>query len=399
VRREKDNASMRVLMVNYEFPPLGGGAGNATACIARELVKLGVEVTVLTSAFGDLPREEKDAGIRIYRTRVIRRRADRCTPVEMLTFLLSASVTALRRYREWKPDVSIAFFGIPSGPVAWLLKARHGVPYVVSLRGGDVPGFQPYELKTYHALTRPLIRFVWRRAAAVVANSEGLKTLARRTSPTLPIEVIPNGVDTELFHPRAESGQDRDDTHFLFVGRLTHQKGLDVLLKALASLRPNHAFNLSIAGDGPLRSELETLASELGIAGRITFLGWYSRDKLPDLYRSADVFVLPSRDEGMPNVILEAMASGLPVIATRIAGNEDLIRHQENGYLLPPDDPSALASALSAIAGDTGLRRRLTAHSTENACGVYSWTFAAMRYQRLMQVNMSEHKSAGKTRL
>ena len=107
----------RLLLVNYEYPPLGGGAGTATAGLARAFTELGCEVVVLTSRFRGQPAREESNGFTIVRVPVLRRRLDRCNPVEMLTFLVSACFGALRVTRGWRPDMTIAFFGIPSGPV------------------------------------------------------------------------------------------------------------------------------------------------------------------------------------------------------------------------------------------------------------------------------------------
>ena len=373
---------MRLLLVNYEYPPLGGGAGNATAHLAKELARLGIDVIVLTSAFRGLRRAEQSDGFSILRVPVIRRRMDRCTPLEMLTFLASAVGVALGLARRWRPDAVITFFGIPSGPVGLALKLVYGIPYLVSLRGGDVPGFQPYDLSLYHTLTRPVIHWVWRQACGVVANSSGLGTLAQSSAPDVRVEVIPNGVDAGHFCPGLNPPLPGRATRLLFVARLVYQKGLDVLLQAMAQT-PNVA--LEVIGDGEARVELEKLAVSLGLSQRIHFDGWRSRPELPDCYRAADVFVLPSRHEGMPNAILEAMACGLPVIATRISGNEELVRDGETGLLIPPDEPIALAAALSALAADDQLRRHMGRAGRALVESRYTWRRAAEAYLDLIR--------------
>src|SRR5262249_7766106 len=153
----------------------------------------------------------------------------------------------------WKPDAVIAFFGIPSGPVGLLLKLIGGRPYIVSLRGGDVPGFQPYDLALFHKLLGPVIRLLWKKAVAVVANSGGLAALGRRFAPEVPIEVIPNGVDGRKFHPAADGKKHPGPVRMLFVGRVVFQKGLDVLLEALAGLPVELDYELEIIGDGDER--------------------------------------------------------------------------------------------------------------------------------------------------
>ncbi len=374
---------MRLLLINYEYPPLGGGAGNATAHIARELGKTGVDVTVLTSAFRGLPREERLGNVRIVRCRTLRRREDRSNPLEMLAFMISACFRVLGLTRRWRPDACIAFFGIPCGPVALLLKWCRCVPYIVSLRGGDVPGFDPDRLGTYHAVTGWLIRFVWRRAAAVVANSDGLRELAQSAAPDVSVSVIPNGVDTEQFHPPPEPRSADGPVRLLFVGRLVHQKGVDVLLNALATLRPDHDLTLTIAGDGPDRSTLAQQASELGLTDRVEFLGWVARPDLPDLYRSADVFVLPSRDEGMANSLLEAMATGLPVIVTSVPGCAELVPDGTAGTVVAPDAVEPLVTALTRLFDDAPLRRQQGDAARDVVVVSYGWQGTASAYQAM----------------
>ncbi|PWC40319.1 glycosyltransferase family 4 protein [Azospirillum sp. TSO35-2] len=376
----------RLLLINYEFPPLGGGAANATDNTARELAALGVEVLVLTSAFAGLPRVERRAdGVEIRRIPTLRRRRDRSSVVEMLAFLASSLVMAPWIAARWRADATIAYFGLPCGPAAWVVKALFGAPYVVSLRGGDVPGFQYDGLSLYHRLAGPVIGWLWRRASAVVANSEGLADLARRFAPDQPVAIIPNGVDTQRFTPRDGAADPADGLSLLFVGRVVRQKGLDVLFEALASLPPAGlaGVTLRIVGDGPARPELEAQAQRLGLSERVRFLGWLGRDDLPATYRAADAFVFPSRDEGMPNVVLEAMAAGLPVVATRIAGNRDLVVDGETGLMLDTDDVPALAATIARLAGDAPLRRRLGAGGRRRVVDHFSWRAVAAAYRDL----------------
>ena len=341
---------MRLLLINYEFPPLGGGAGRATDALAREFAGLGHETHVLTSRFQDQPAEESKDGFLVERVPVVRQRPDRCSPAEMLTFLASAAARLPAVVRRVRPEFAVAFFGIPCGPLGLLLKWGFRVPYLVSLRGGDVPGFQPYDLAWQHRLCAPALRLIWNQAAGVIANSEGLRDLAAQFAPHLSIPVIPNGVDGAFFQPASTppalpgSGS---PVRLLFVGRLVRQKGLDLLFKALARL--GRAFHLQLVGDGDQRGFLEAAAAQFPAGSRVEFLGWQDRATIAALYREAHLFVFPSRDEGMPNVVLEAMASGLPVLATSIPGSRELVRDGVNGRVVPAEDADALGAALEDL--------------------------------------------------
>ena len=305
-------------MINYEYPPLGGGAGTATRETALALARLGHAVTVLTSGFRGLPPQENDGGVSVIRVPTLRRHAGHSTPFEMAVFTLSALRRAPAVAAAFRPDVAVCWFSIPSGIVGRRLLHRTGVPYMVSLRGGDVPGFHPGALAAWHRLTLPMTRGIWRSAAAVTTNADNLRQLALRVAPGLDITVIPNGVDTERFHPVAEKQPDPARQTVLFVGRLNSQKGLDALLSALGRIRdrPPSDFHLVLAGAGPEENRLKEQAGKLGLSNMVEFRGWIPPERIPGIYREADFLVLPSRDEGMPNVALEAMASGLPVITT-----------------------------------------------------------------------------------
>ncbi len=146
---------MRILILNSEYPPIGGGAGNASAHIASRLVKLGHEVTIVTPRFGNLPHREQHNGVTLLRIPALRRRQDRSDALEQITFIISASFWTLSLFRQPKPNATLAFFGVPSGVVALFIKLVYKIPYVISLRGGDVPGFRPYDFSIYHKLIAP----------------------------------------------------------------------------------------------------------------------------------------------------------------------------------------------------------------------------------------------------
>jgi glycosyltransferase involved in cell wall biosynthesis len=381
----------RLLLINYEYPPLGGGAGTATAGLARAFTDLGCDVVVLTSRVRGLPARESSNGFTIIRVPVLRRRVDRCTPVEMLIFLVSACIGGLRLTRRWRADMTIAFFGIPSGPVALLLRTVRGIPYIVSLRGGDVPGFEWAAIsRIYHAFTRPVLRFIWRRARSVVANSNGLAELARKTTPERPIAVAPNGVELPPSAP-APTRVDGRPLRLLTMGRLTSQKGIDILFRALTQLR-DIPVQLDIAGDGPERTDLEQMAQALGVAEQVRFLGWVSREQLPQVFGAADVFVLASRAEGMPNVVLEAMAYARPVICTRVAGCEELVDDRLTGLKVAVEDVDQLAAALRELLSDTALRARIGAAARARVERDFTWTATARIY--LQQAGVGEASTA-----
>jgi len=372
---------MKILIINSEFPPIGGGAGNASANIARALAKNGYDVAVVTSRFADLPHQEQSGNLTIHRVPALRRRQDRSGALEQLIFMLSASLSALSLIPHFNPDATLAFFGVPSGVVALFIKLIRKIPYIVSLRGGDVPGFRPYDFLFYHKVLAPLLRVVWKNASAIVANSNGLRDLALTFDSRFDIPIIPNGVDFEVY--KTES-RNEPSLLLLSAGRVVYQKGFDLAMRALAGIK-DIEWKWQIAGDGPQMDALKSLAQELGIADRVTFLGWQSQADLIKQYQRANLFLFPSRHEGMPNALLEAMASGLPVIASRIAGNEELVVDGETGILVPSEDVDALRTAIRKLMTDIPLRQQMGHASRRRVEEHYSWENTAKQYAFLLE--------------
>jgi len=371
---------LKILLLNSEFPPIGGGAGNASANISRQLVSLGHQVTVLTSRFSELPANEDWLGVHIHRIPSLRRHQDRSGLVEQVSYILVGCQKIGRVIHNFHPDVVLAFFGVPSGVIAWWVKIRHKIPYMISMRGGDVPGFRPYDFGIYHRLVGPFLRIIWKKASSLVANSSGLRDLALEFEPDARIDLIPNGVDLEAYAVKSRNWM---PTRLLTVGRLVYQKGLDLAARALSELK-DLDWGWVISGDGSYRSEMEALCIELGISDRVIFTGWQTRQQLKDRYHDANLFVFPSRHEGMPNAVLEAMASGLPVVASRIAGNEELVIPGKTGLLVPVESISDLRSSLRALIEDEESRTKMGAAGRDRVEASYSWVFVAGEYSHLL---------------
>ncbi len=365
----------RILFINYEYPPVGGGGSSAMRHLVREIAKRGHAPLVLTAAQGNLPALEITDGVTVRRIPSLRRRVDRSTIPEVIAFMIASMLAAPGHARQWRAEAVFAFFTLPCGPAAWLLKRTNKLPYAIALGGADVPGFDPLTMKTYHALTGGLIKYLWHDADAVIANSRGLADLAHAHDPKQSLGIVATGADTAGIAPKsaysASTGADRD-VELLTVGRLTKHKGLDVLLAALAKCASGPRWRLSIVGDGPEREPLKAQAVQLGLTDRVSFKGWAPREAIPDIFRSADIFLLPSRDEGMANVLMEAMCAGLPAVATRIAGSDEVVVEGETGLLVPPEDTPVLARALETLIGDPGARERMGRAARARAESTYS---------------------------
>jgi glycosyltransferase involved in cell wall biosynthesis len=380
---------MRILLVSYEYPPVGAGAATAGRAMAKALVELGHRVVVLTGRFKGMPPHYEDQGIIVHRVPSLRRRIDRSDVVEMASFLAAGLMFVPTIVRTHQVEGAIVFFSMPCGPIGLLSRWICGVPYIISLRGGDVPGAEA-SLNFLHRFLSPIRRAVLKNSIATVANSDGLRKMAETADP-FPVQVIPNGVDTEFFVP-PHSKPVRNDTvlRILFVGRFRQQKNLPFLFRQVAQL-PSTTFELHLVGDGPEKERLDELARKLGIASAITWHGWLPPAALLPLYQSADCLVHPSLYEGMSNVVLEAMACGLPVIASKVPGNEELVLDGDTGFLFDLREPATLVSALAQLR-DAGLRRGMGTSARNRAAKFCSWNNVARKYAELFSTNLASPK-------
>jgi glycosyltransferase involved in cell wall biosynthesis len=202
------------------------------------------------------------------------------------------------------------------------------------------------------SVLRGVSRFVLARADAIRVVSRFTGDLVRRYS-SAPMAIFPAFIDLETF--LAEPPARRGRRHLLYAGVLTRVKGVDTLLDALAILKGNgRAVPLGLAGDGPERRRLRLQAEKLGIDQLVTFYGHLDQARLAGLMREAHALVLPSRSEGLPRVIVEAMACATPVVASNLGGIVELVADGENGWLVPPGDRCALAKALLRLLEDPG---------------------------------------------
>jgi glycosyltransferase involved in cell wall biosynthesis len=258
--------------------------------------------------------------------------------------------------RDWAP-VLVHAHGVKAALVTLLARPAAGPPVVVTF----------HNLWPGGALTLPL-RLLAPRAAAAIAVSEAVRErLAAHSVHLRRLEVIPNGIDLRSYAPAASLSTDRPFT-VAFLGRLTEEKGIPVLLEAARRLPDAVELRLVIAGDGPLRTAVE--AEVLRPGSRVWFLGY--QEQVLSVYQAADVVVMPSLAEGHPMAALEAMACGLPVVASRVGGLQEIVIDGETGMLTPPGDAASLGAALAALAADRerGLalgaagRRRVEAHFT-----------------------------------
>ena len=204
--------------------------------------------------------------------------------------------------------------------------------------------------------------------------------------------IVPGATDTARFAPRAGLEQDlgalRDPPRLLYHGRVDLRKGLGELIAALPRILEQAPCTLTVSGIGPDGDAVAAQVAELGLEHVVTLAGYASYDEAPERIRSGDVFVSPTYSEGFSNTILEAMASGLPVVSTRTVGVVDCLEDGRNGLLVPVGAVDELAEAVVRLLKDAGLRRRLAAAGLDDARRLYSWEAVGGRieaeYERLL---------------
>lgn len=374
---------MNLLLINYEYPPIGGGAANATWHLAKAFTELGHQVTVLTAAYKDLKGWRDENGVDVYRCRAIRKNRATSTIFEMASYVISAALKLPKIVRDRNIDGIIVFFLFPCGPLGLIPYYLYRTPFAVSLRGGDVPGNEP-GLAWIHRLLTLIRRLIYRKSISVIANSNGLKKLAQKKDP-VDIFVIPNGVDTDFFRPKIKKKDKQNSTfQFLYVGRFQPEKNLCFMFECLAKCakKIDRAFVLHMVGEGPQKKELFNLAENSGLNDQIKWHGWLDRNQLPKMYQNADCLIMPSRYEGMSNVILEAMACGLPVIASRVDGNIDLVDNGNTGYLLPREGSDAYKSALQSVMENQELAFQMGVKANKKVLSDYNWKAIAEKYAK-----------------
>ncbi len=362
---------MRILHVYKDYFPVTGGIENHIRLLAREQVRFGHDVTVLVTNLGPKTVEEQREGVRVIKAARLAHLAS--TPLSLSFFRLIGKIPA---------DVVHLHFPYPPGEVANFLLGK-GKVTVVTYHSDVVR--QKLILPFY----RPLLLRILSRADGIIVTSPRYL----ESSPYLRLfrekcTIIPLGVEVERFAsaPDDEVQAIRrcyGQPILLFVGKLRYYKGIPYLLEAMKDLEAK----LLIVGSGPMEKEWRKLASDMGLDGKVFFLGEVEDDKLPAFYHACDVFVLPAshRSEAFGTVLIEAMAAGKPVISTELGtGTSWVNRDGETGLVVPPRDPKALAGAVKLLLEDKALRLRMggKARAHARSFSVEEMTRKVLNYYR-----------------
>jgi len=334
--RGSSHITMKILMLNYEFPPLGGGGGVASYKLAKGFIKLGYGVDVITTWFDGLKESESKDGINIYRVKVpSRNKIQTASLISMLMFPSRAYRLAKKLMENNKYNLINTHFAIPTGPLGVNLSKEFKIPNILSIHGGDI--YDPTKKLSPHRnfVLRRKVKKILDNSDIVVAQSSNTKNNAiSYYSPNKDIKIIPLAYESLSFKKasRKNLNLQNNKKYIIGVGRLVKRKGFDFAINTLSKLPKE--FELLIVGDGPEKDNLLSLAKNLGIMNRVHLLGQLNEEKKFQYLSNSDLFFLSSIHEGFGIVLQEAMQVGIPIVSTNNGGQKDLLNNGENGYLI-----------------------------------------------------------------
>jgi glycosyltransferase involved in cell wall biosynthesis len=376
--------SLRIAHVTATFPPYRGGTGNVCYHNARELARRGHDVHVFTAAVPGAPAREPRDGVAVHRLRPLLRAGN--API------LPGLVGALRGFDVVHLHCPFIF----GAELAALAARLYDQPLIVTYHNDLIePG--TWRDVVFRMATFSTRYIMLNRADRVLFVSQGhaetcdQRSVYRRRGGRCAI--LPNGVDTTVFtaggdsaDTRASLGLPPNERLIGFVGGLDgahHYKGLDILLTALAS-EALRAARLLVVGDGDLKRRYQEQARQLGIGERVRFYGEAAQEALPPLYRACDVVSMPSLvNESFGLVAVEALACGVPVVASNGPGVRSVIDHARDGLLVPPGDAPALAAALASLLGDPARRAEMGRAGRAKVAARYDWREIGERLEQI----------------
>jgi glycosyltransferase involved in cell wall biosynthesis len=327
----------------------------------------------------------------VVRIRSLRREAYGADLLAMGAYILMSLLPAWRLTRSWKPNLIHVHFAVPAGALAWLLSRLTGIPYLLTVHLGDIPGGVPEKTENWFRWFYPLTPPIWRDAACVVAVSDYTRGLAAKHYP-VDVRVIPNGVD--LASRTSNEIHVGSPPTIIFAGRFVDQKNPLHLVRTLAELH-DLPWQCIMLGDGPLRNEVEMEICRHGLQKRFNLPGWITPDQVNTWLSGSDILFMPSRAEGLSVVGLQALGLGLAIVSSRAGGFVDLVEPGGNGYLVSDPNSPEFTSALRLLLADPELLRRFREASREKAKSFDLNKIAADYAQVMAQILENESRSRG----
>lgn len=368
---------MKILVLNYEFPPLGGGAAPVSKDISLQLSKKGHDVTVVTMGYHDLPAYEEIQGIKVYRLKCLRSRKSSCKPWEQYSYLLAVRRFMRKHMLTQHYDVCHTHFVIPTGEAAKWVERKYRIPYIITAHGSDVEGHnQKTTMKIMHRILRVGWRKIVNESYAVVSPSKYLMELMRHNYLCDKYAYIPNGIEWDKWHKfdRPECKQNK----ILIMGRLQKFKNVQMILHAL-NLVDLGDWQVEILGDGPYRQELEELSSVLGLSDKVRFRGWIDNGTEEQIMfvKEASLYISASQFENCPMSVIETAAAGCYPLLSDIPAHRELIA--EDACFFKLEDIQGLAEKIQRIV--TGRKQNM-----ENRADIlrFDWRNIIQQYEELL---------------
>ncbi|MFD4025785.1 glycosyltransferase family 4 protein [Streptomyces sp. NPDC058576] len=382
---------MRICFVSRRYWPAVSGMSAYAENLLRALTGAGHDVTLVSQYRGDQqgrsvygggppPPERIPDGVTLVALESLGEQAVGAgLPADFEADVATLRDTIAGLHADEPLDLLHAQYGYPTGLAVLEASEQLGIPAVVSIQGGD-----GHWIGTCCTTHRRAIRRVLEEAPALLIGSPSFRAdvAARHQVPAERFTVISGATDTDLFHPTTERqiGTLSDPPVLLYHGRIDARKGVMDLLEAARLLRAGgRRMRLLVSGTGPDLNLLTQRALQPDLADTVQVLGPTSYHDAPAVYRRGDIFVSPTWAEGFSNTILEAMATGLPVVSTDVVGVRDCVRDGLNGLLVPPHDPESLAEAVARMLEDAPLRQRLAHEALRQVADEWSWPVAAAR--------------------